>query len=287
MARIDTSIKRPYFGRQNYGRVIDKDFNQLSQTQDSSTKKIQDLVKEYNRLYDSLPADIHKYIAKTCAKALGFNPDQANIDKINELNHILDDLENQLSQDDLIDVQQHPNFANGSFIRGKIITSTGAKSKTGYWFMQRGHRRPIGKLADDVDLFKFLFNVIAKKNPSDPNIDSQVPLLTQDTLVGIPLAKPIIRDEFGAETKFTNIFELPEGYIDVANYYNAVNEQIKRDRYLNNQINPENTAKSTSYFELISTLEARLADNPNDEFLKNRIESLKSIFKNYPPPQQE
>lgn len=286
MARIDTSIQRPYFGRQNYGRVIDKDFSQLSRTEESSTKKIQDLVKEYQRLYDSLPADIHGYIARTCAKALGTNLEQENIDRINELNHILDDLENQLNQDDTIDLQEHPNFANGSFIQGDIIVREKGKlnNKKGYWLMQRGHRRPIGENGDDVDLFKFLFSVRAKRNPSDPNIIQEVPTLEKETLIQIPLAKPILRNEFGAETKFTNIFELPEGYIDAANYFQSFQNSFRQ----NTQGNTfhENVAKASSYADLISALEAQLEANPNDTFLRARIENLKSIFKNYPPSQE-
>lgn len=286
MARIDTSIKRPYFGRQNYGRVVDNNFNQLVQTSDSSTKKIQDLIKEYNRLYDSLPPDIHEYIARTCAKALGTNIEQENIDKINELNHILDDLENQLNQDDTIDLQEHPNFPNGSFIQGDIIVKEKGKlnNKRGYWFMQRGHRRPIGQNADDVDLFKFLFNIRAKKNPSNPNINQEVPLLDKNSIVGIPLAKPILRDEFGAETKFTNIFELPEGYIDAGNYFAEFNNQFNQNKQGNTS--PENIAKANSYIELINALEIQLENNPNDGFLTQRIENLKAIFKNYPPQEE-
>lgn len=287
MARIDTSIKRPYFGRQNYGRVVDNDFNQLVQTPDSSTKKIQDLIKEYNRLYDSLPADVHGYIARNCAKALGTNIEQENIDRINALNHILDDLENQLNQDDTIDLQEHPNFPNGTFIQGDIIVKESGgklKNKRGYWYMQRGHRRPIGQNADDVDLFKFLFNVRAKRNPSDPNIEQEVPLLDKNSIVGIPLAKPILRDEFGAETKFTNIFELPEGYIDAGNYFESF-RAVTRQNAQGNTFH-ENTSKANSYIELISALEAQLQNDPTNEFLKQRIEGLKAIFKNYPPQEE-
>lgn len=286
MARIDTNIQRPYFRRQNHGRVVDKDFNQLSRTQESTTKKTQDLIKEYQRLYDSLPADIHGDIARTCAKALGTNLEQENIDKINELNHILDDLENQLNQDDTIDLQEHPNFANGSFIQGDIIVREKGKynTKKGYWLMQRGHRRPIGENGDDVDLFKFLFSVRAKRNPSDPNIIQEVPTLKKETLTQIPLAKPILRNEFGAETKFTNIFELPEGYIDAANYFQSFQDNLKQ----NTQGNTfhENVAKASSYADLISSLEKQLSANPDNKFLQSRIENLKSIFKNYPPQEE-
>jgi hypothetical protein len=226
MSIFDTSIKRPYIGGREYLRVIDSNFRELTKT--SSTDNVEDLIKEYKRLKDSFPPEIHNLIYTNSLRVQGIDPSAEDFAEIDRLNHVLDGIESQENQQFTIDAREHPHFRNGSFIRGTIYEvifndednePEGYETRVAYYFMQKGHKRQI----ENYNLFKILYANVSKKDP-DKDERKKIPFLTAKQLTDIPIAAPILTETIGSETKFTNIFELPEGYYDAAD----ISQIIKR-----------------------------------------------------------
>lgn len=215
MSTIDTSIQRPYFRKQEYPRVIDTGFNELTKT--VSDTQVENLINEYRKLADSLPPEIHADIARNSGAALGVDIDEENFDEINRLNNLLDELESQDIQENTIDSREHPHYRNGSFIKGwtyrpsadvnfDTLSEEDLDKNVAYYYMQQGYKRQI----IDKILFEILYTLRTKNN----NYKS-IPFCEPNTLEKIPIAKPIGYD-VGSETALTNITELPPRYFDAS-----------------------------------------------------------------------
>lgn len=222
MSILNTTIQRPYFGGNKYPRVINTNFREL--TKSSSTSDIEKIIKEYKRLKYNLPADIHNLIYLNSSRALGKDPEEENFEKIDKLNHILDNIEAESTQQITAESREHPHFRNGTFITGYTYYAYNAFDEDraedypvvdeylAYYFMQKGHKRQI----ESYELFKILYTLVNKREAFSKkyNVLDLVPKIQPEELLNIPLAAPINSDTLGSETKFTNIFKLPNGYFD-------------------------------------------------------------------------
>jgi hypothetical protein len=271
MSTIDTSIQRPYFRKQEYPRVVDTGFNELTRT--ISDTQVEDLINEYRKIANSLPPEIHADIARNSGAALGIDIDEEDFDEINRLNNLLDELEGQDIQEQTIDSREHPHYRNGSFIKGWTYRpSTNADfdnlseeeldKNVAYYYMQQGYKRQI----IDKTLFEILYTLRTKNN----NYKS-IPFCEPETLAKIQIAKPITY-EIGKETSITDITELPPQYLDAS----STSAVIQRYKTSGNTV-PETTAIiQQTYIDL-------------DKFYKNENDSEKQETLNRisnPPPRQ-
>lgn len=227
MSTIDTSIQRPYFRKQEYPRVVNTGFNELTKT--VSDTQVEELLNEYRRIADSLPPEIHAEIAQNSGAALGIDIDEENFDEINRLNNLLDELESQDFQEQTIDSREHPYFRNGTFIKGKKIklpsgqifseSELKLEKEFTYYFMQQGYKREIIDNTKDKSFFKFLYTIKTKRR----DWNNAVPACTLDTLEKIPTAAPITY-EIGKETILTDIKVLPPSYLDASSKSAIINK---------------------------------------------------------------
>ena len=260
MSVLNTSIRRPYFPKDKYPRVIDYNFKELVKS--SSNNNVEDLIKEYKRLKNEFPPEIHNLIYTNSLLAKGIDPYEIGFEEIDKLNHDVDELEYQNDQRFQVEVKEHPHFRNGSFIRGPIYTNisvisdeydkdTKVETQTAYFFMQQGHKREI----ENFELFKTIFAAVSKKDAISKNIKN-IPFLLSGQLAKIPVAAPITYDTIGQETKLTNILELPVGYLDRSNYAQVI------ARYENvTQAIPE---ESSTKLKVVKGLQDTYGDS-NDE----------------------
>ena len=225
MSTIDTSIRRPYFRKQEYPRVVDTGFNELTKT--VSDTQVEDLINEYRKIANSLPPEIHADIVRDSGAALGIDVDEENFDEINRLNNLLDELESEEIQENIIDSREHPHFRNGTFIKGfkvkipsgTIVSENDLKLETEhtFYFMQQGHKREIEKISINNEgisgFFKFLYRLRNKRR----DWNDAVPFCRSEVLEKIPTAAPITYYGFGSETLLTDINVLPSDYIDFSN----------------------------------------------------------------------
>jgi hypothetical protein len=244
MSVLNTSIRRPYFSKDKYPRVIDYNFKELVKS--SSNNNVEDLIKEYKRLKNEFPPEIHNFIYINSLLAKGIDPYEIYFEKIDKLNNDVDELEYQNNQRFQIETTEHPHFRNGSFIRGPIYTNVSVtsdeydnsdirfKTQTAYFFMQQGRKREI----ENFELFKTIFTSISKKEAVSKNIKN-IPFLLSGQLAKIPIASPITYDTIGRETKLTNILEFPVGYLDRSDYAQV----IARYKNINQSIPEESSIK--------------------------------------------
>jgi hypothetical protein len=262
MSTIDTSIQRPYFRKQEYPRVVDTGFNELTKT--VSDTQVADLINEYRKIANSLPPEIHANIARNSGAALGIDVDEEDFDEINRLNNLLDELEGQDFQEQTIDSREHPHYRNGSFIKGwtyrpsnnvnfDTLSEEDLDTNVAYYYMQQGYKRQI----IDKTLFEILYTLKTKNN----NYKS-IPFCEPQTLEKIPIAKPIGYD-IGSETVLTKITELPPQYFDAS----STSAVIQRYKTSGNTV-PETTAIiQQTYIDLEKTYE----DNPEKQEILSRI----------------
>jgi hypothetical protein len=274
MSTIDTSIRRPYFRKQEYPRVVDTGFNELTKT--VSDTQVEDLINEYRKIANSLPPEIHGDIARNSGAALGIDVDEENFDEINRLNDLLDQLESEEFQEQTIGLREHPHFRNGTFIKGfKVKRPSGTivseddlkleKDHT-FYFMQKGHKREIEKIKINNDegvngFFKFLY--ILRNKRRDWN--DAVPFCRSEVLEKIPTAVDITYSTFGKETILTDINDLPPGYIDFSNK-SAVFEKYRRNR-------PENTTVA-EYYSLIDQANVNAINSADKPEIKESISRI-------------
>jgi hypothetical protein len=229
MSVLNTSIRRPYFPKDKYPRVIDYNFKELVKS--SSNNNVEDLIKEYKRLKNEFPPEIHNLIYTNSLLAKGIDPYEIGFEEIDKLNHNVDELEYQNDQRFQVEVKEHPHFRNGSFIKGPIYvspysvyvddfneTELNFETQLVYFYMQQGCKREI----ENFNLFRALYQSRNKQDPYDKNVNKTIPLLTSGQLAKIPPAAPIRYSTFGYETKLTNILELPVGYLDRSDYSQVI-----------------------------------------------------------------
>jgi hypothetical protein len=185
MSGINSSIRRPYFKKNDYSRVIDSNFNEFTRVRNTNNE-IEELIREYRELFTQIPPEMHFEIARLSGRLLGIDIEAEDFEKINELNTEIDELEAQLEQQDFIDAPEHPHFRNGTFVKSGLI----------YYYMQRGHRRAI----QDYVLFELLFHIVNKNR----FFQGKVPDVPLETINLIPLAIPITI-EVGKETTLLDI----------------------------------------------------------------------------------
>jgi hypothetical protein len=219
MSDINSSIRRPYFKKNDYSRVIDSNFNEFDRARNANDE-IEELLKDYRDLFTQIPPEIHFEIARLSGQLLGIDIEAEDFEEINRLNAIIDELEAQLEQQDFIDAPEHPHFRNGTFVNGGLI----------YYYMQRGYARPI----QGISLFKLLFNIVYKIEYTDKNIKDKVSFPLPETILRLPKAK-LITLEVGKETSITDISAIKiESFF--LNTYETINSEFS-------------TANQTSYRE--------------------------------------
>jgi len=266
MSTIDTSIRRPYFRKQEYPRVVDTGFNELTKT--VSDTQVEDLINEYRKIANSLPPEIHTDIARNSGAALGIDIDEEDFDEINRLNNLLDELESQDFQEQTINSREHPHFRNGTFIKGKKVKLPSGQvfseneleleKDFTYYFMQQGYKREIRDNTEDKPLFKFLYTIKNKRR----DWNNAVPACTIDTLEKIPTAAPIT-NEIGKETSLTNIRDLPPQYLDASNR-SAV---LQRYKTSGNAVPETLAVVQQTYIDLDTSYK----DNPEKQEIFSRI----------------
>ena len=240
MSVLNTSLKRPYFPKDKYSRVIDYNFKELVKS--SSTDNVEDLIKEYKRLKNELPLEIQNLIYINSLLARGINPLEFNFEEIDRLNHELDEIESENDEQFFSEVKEHPHFRNGTFIKGNVYTfgintsylyfggesetvNTNFQTELVYFYMQKGIKREI----EDFALFRALYQSRNKEDPYNTEVIKKIPYLSPGQLAKIPSGAPIRYATFGAETKLTNI-NPPEGYKDrsdinvVLDYFNNLGD---------------------------------------------------------------
>jgi hypothetical protein len=268
MSVLNSSIRRPYFPKDKYPRVIDYNFKELVKS--SSTDNVEDLIREFKRLKNELPLEILNLIYINGSTAKGIDPLEPKFEEIDKLNHDLDEIEAENDEQFLSEVKEHPHFRNGTFIRGLIYTlnirttysddyneegNTDFETEYAYFYMQQGRKREI----EDFALFRALYQSRNKEDPFDKNVRQKIPDLFSGQLSKIPSGAPIKYATFGAETKLTNI-DPPEDYVDrsdinaVLDYFNntvdnTVLRKIPEESAIKKQVIDNSNTGSLSYLE--------------------------------------
>jgi hypothetical protein len=273
MSTIDTSIRRPYFRKQEYPRVVDTGFNELTKT--VSDTQVEDLINEYRKIANSLPPEIHADIARNSGAALGIDVDEENFDEINRLNDLLDQLESEEFQEQTVNLREHPHFRNGTFIKGfelkppsgPIVSENELKleKEHTFYFMQQGYKRRIERIEIGNEGINSFFKILYRLKNKRSDWNDAVPFCRSEVLGKIPTAAPITYFGFGSETILTDINVLPPGYIDFSNK-SAVFENYRRNR-------PENTTVA-EYYLLIDQANVNAIDSADKPGIKESISRI-------------
>jgi hypothetical protein len=198
MDNQNINIRRPYFKKDKYGRIIDNSFQQLGDV--FVTSSIGDFYSNYLSLLLSMTPEQHALFYSGSLPYSGSDKTNLSANEVERLKALVSESrENKILRNDNTQ-QEHPIVPNGSFYRrgGQVIDKDKVSLKNGiFFYVQDGKAR----LCETPNVFLSLFQSITNLNPYDKEvIKDNVPVIGTS---GLPEGKIITLADLGEE-KYDN-----------------------------------------------------------------------------------
>lgn len=195
------NIKRSYFNENEYGKIIDNSFRELSI---SRTGSISDFVDNFLRELPNMPSEILDFFVSESENFTSSFDSSTEVDRLNSM--ITSSLEEQALTKDA-DTNEHPIIPNGSFVRTtKSFSDNGrrVRLKDGkFYYIEGGFIRKI----DSPTTFIQIFKAKTQLNPYDKqSFVDNVPMVEQSFIdifpQGLDLTKDVLtKESFGDEQR--------------------------------------------------------------------------------------
>jgi hypothetical protein len=198
MSDQNINIRRPYFKKDKYGRIIDNSFQQPGDV--FVTSSVSDFYSNYLSLLLSMTPEQHALFYSGSLPYSGSdttNPSSNEVERLRAL--VSESLENKELRNNNTP-QENPVVPNGSFYRrgGALIDGDKVRLKNGiFYYIQDGKVRQF----DSPGTFLSLFRSITSLNPYKKEVlKDNVPYIENANFINsFPQGKIITKDDLGAE----------------------------------------------------------------------------------------
>jgi hypothetical protein len=206
-------IKRSYFNSDEYGRIIDNSFRELST---SRTGSISNFIENFITELPFMPTGALDLFVSESKDLSSITDGQYEVERLNSI--INDSLERQ-ERNQRNDANEHPIIPNGSFFRtgGQVIKDNKITLRKGiFYYVQEGYLRRI----DSAETFIQLFKAKVNNTPYDKaTFKNNVPYVDSSFLSSFPqgviLDKTALsKEEAETDIRTSNAFTSDSGGAD-------------------------------------------------------------------------